>query len=166
MKNYLSIISKSNDKSVAFKLHPAVLALIIAIIVAGYIVLVVSAGHARTRLKASVENLRTQAAQMQSDAAELARLRATPITASKLDLRAVLINQATAVGFGRMLANLGVASGDSMEVTLDAVRYADFLSWVANLQAQRVWLQACRIENLPNTGMVRITATFSRSVAQ
>ena len=43
-----------------------------------------------------------------------------------------------------------------------AVAFADWLDWIASLGSQQVRLYACRIEALPEAGMVGVTATLQR----
>jgi general secretion pathway protein M len=51
-------------------------------------------------------------------------------------------------------------------VVFGAVPFADWLGWVAALQAQNVSLDAARVEALAAPGMVSVTATLGRPTAR
>ena len=52
---------------------------------------------------------------------------------------------------------------DHVQVAFGAVAFADWLGWIAALQAQQVRLEAARIEALSAPGMVSVTATLTRA---
>jgi type II secretory pathway component PulM len=54
---------------------------------------------------------------------------------------------------------------DHVHVAFGAVSFADWLGWIAALQAQHVRLEAARIEGLSAPGMVSATATLTRARA-
>lgn len=123
-----------------------------------------SGGRARTELQARVTTLRAEAAGLEQQALELERLRTTPATpASRSDLGAQVQRQAEAAGLGGALARLEVQDANRVAVTFAAVAFADWLAWVASLGSQQVRLSACRIEALPEPGMVGVTATLQRA---
>jgi type II secretory pathway component PulM len=47
-----------------------------------------------------------------------------------------------------------------------AVAFADWLAWVASLQAEHTRLDTVRVEALSTPGMVGIAATFTRARPQ
>ena len=53
-----------------------------------------------------------------------------------------------------------------MRVAFGAVSFADWLAWLAALQAQQVRLEAARVEALAAPGMVSVTGTLTRGGAQ
>lgn len=139
----------------------AVLAAVMGI--ALYAWFVHSAGQARTRLSTSVTALRTQAARVDQQAIEHARLRATPsATVSPTDLRALVQSRIDTAGLSRALARIDAPDADQVVVVFGAVAFADWLAWIAGLQSQQVRLDACRIEALAAPGMVSVTATLAR----
>lgn len=140
----------------------AILAVILG--VALYVWLVQSAGEARTRLQANVMILRAQAGTLEQQALELERLRATPTTpVSRSDLGAQVQAQVDAAGLGHALARIDAADANQVVVAFGALAFADWLDWVASLNAQHVRLAACRIEALPESGMVSVSATLLRA---
>ena len=132
-----------------------------------YLLLVQSANQARTQLRASVTVLRAQALRMESDANELARVRAMPSPAApQSDLRTQMQSQASATGLGRALLRIDAKGADQVQVVFGSVPFADWLAWVATLQEQHIRLDSSRIEALSTPGLVSITATFIRAKPQ
>lgn len=132
-----------------------------------YLLLVQSANQARTQLGTSVTALRAQALRMESDANELARVRAMPIPAApQSDLRTQMQSQANATGLGRALLRIDAKGADQVQVVFGSVPFADWLAWVATLQEQHIRLDTSRIEALSTPGLVSITATFIRAKPQ
>lgn len=143
----------------------AALAAILA--AAGYVLLLQSAERGRRQLRTSVTALRTQAALLDQQAAEHQLLRATPAApASPTDLRALVQARADAARLSGALTRIETLDADHVQVVFGAVPFADWLGWVAALQAQNVSLDAARVEALSAAGMVSVTATFSRARAQ
>ncbi len=129
-----------------------------------YLWLLQSATLARRDLTRSVTALREQAARLDRDAAELQRLRAQPAAAaSTTDLRSLVAAQAGAAGLSQALLHIEAAGADQVQVAFGAVAFADWLKWVAALQALHVRLDSCRIEAMSTPGLVSVTATLIRS---
>ncbi len=140
----------------------AVLAVLLG--VALYAALFESAGRNRALLHASISSLRTQAARLDAQALEYGRLRAAPaVTASPTDLRTLLQARAGEAGLASALLSIEAADANQAKVVFGAVPFADWLSWVATLQAQQVRIEQCRIEALATPGLVSVNATFTRA---
>jgi type II secretory pathway component PulM len=132
-----------------------------------YLWLIQAAGHARVRLGASVSALRAEAARLERDAAELARVRALrPPPAAQSDLRAHLQAQISTAGLAGGLLRIDAADANHAQVAFGSVPFADWLEWVAALQAQHIRLEVARIEALQTPGLVGVTATFARPQAR
>ena len=143
----------------------AVLAIILSVIL--YLWLVTSADRARAQLRSSVPMLRTQAVQLEQHASEHERLRVAPRSSvNPVDLRILLQTQADALGISHALAGIDMQTSDQAQVVMNAVPFAEWLSWVAAMQLQHVRLDSSRIVALPAPGMVNATATFIRIAAQ
>ena len=143
----------------------AVLAVLVG--AALYFWLLQSAYRARTQLGASLSVLRTQANRLMLDATELERVRALPAPpAAAGDLRALVQARAEAAGLARALVRIDAADANQAQVVFGAVAFADWIAWVASLQAEHVRLDTGRIEALSTPGMVGVTATFTRTRAQ
>jgi len=143
-----------------------VLAVLAAVLGAtAYLLVLHAADRGRGQLRASVTALRTQAALLDQQAAEHQRLRAAPApAASSADLRALVQARADAARF--VLTRIDAPDADHVRVTLGAVAFADWLGWIAALEAQHVRLETARIEALAAPGLVSVGATFARSRAQ
>lgn len=134
---------------------------------ASYLWLLHSADRARGPLRTSVAMLRTQAALLDQQAAEHERLRAMPAPASSpSDLRAMVQARADAARLSGALTRIDAPDPDHVQVTFGAVSFADWLGWIAALQAQHVRLETARIEALSAPGMVSATATLTRARAR
>ncbi len=143
----------------------AVLAAVVGI--ALYLSLVQSAYRARTQLGASVSVLRAQALRLDADANELARARAAPAApAPQTDLRTQVQAQTGAAGLASALLRIDARDADQVQVAFGSVAFADWLAWVAALQAQRIRLDTGRIEALSTPGLVSVTATLTRAKSQ
>ncbi len=143
----------------------AILAAVVAAVL--YLWLVQSAQRARTQLDASLSVLRAQAIRLDQDATELERVRAMPVpAAAQTDLRTLIQARAEAAGLARALVRIDAADANQVQVVFGAVAFAEWLAWVASLQAERIRLDTGRIEALSTPGMVGVTATFTRAKAQ
>ena len=132
-----------------------------------YVSLVQAVDRSRVELRTAVAALRARAALLELQAAEFERLRAAPAaTAEKTDIRALVQAQTGAAGLSRALVSSEAAAANQVKVVFGAVAFADWLSWVAGLEAQRVRLEACRIEALATPGLVNVTATLNRPQPQ
>ena len=143
----------------------AILAAVVAAVL--YLWLVQSAQRARTQLDASLSVLRAQAIRLDQDATELERVRAMPVpAAAQTDLRTLIQARAEAAGLARALVRIDAADANQVQVVFGAVAFADWLAWVAGLQAERIRMDTGRIEALSTAGMVGVTATFVRAKPQ
>ncbi len=143
----------------------AILAAVVAAVL--YLWLLQSAQRARTQLDASLSVLRAQAIRLDLDATELERVRAMPAPpATQTDLRTLMQARAEAAGLARALVRIDAPDANQVQVVFGAVAFAEWLAWVAGLQAERIRLDSGRIEALSTPGMVGVTATFTRSKPQ
>jgi general secretion pathway protein M len=132
-----------------------------------YLGLLYSADRARARLGTSVAALRTQAALLEQRAAEHQRLRATPAPAvSPTDLRTLVRERVDAAQLSGALTLLEAPDAEHVRIAFGALAFADWLNWIAALQAQHVRLEAARLEALATPGLVSVTATLARSGPQ
>ncbi len=143
----------------------AILAAVMAAVL--YLWLAQSAQRARAQLNASLSVLRAQSIRLDLDATELERVRAMPVPpAAQTDLRTLIQSRAEAAGLARALVRIYAADANQAQVVFGAVAFAEWLAWVASLQAERIRLDTGRIEALSTPGMVGITATFTRARQQ
>lgn len=140
----------------------AVLAVLSGLVL--YALLLHSASQARTQLRSSAPMLREQAARLDRQALEYGRLRAAPAaTASPADLRALVQARISGAGLAGALTRIEAADANQVTVAFGALPFADWLAWVASLQAQQVRLDSSRVEALATPGVVSVTATFARA---
>lgn len=134
--------------------------------VATYLALVVAALQAREPLHQQVEALRGESARMDQQARELEQLRrqpATAMTGEPLRERVQSVLDATPVAGSP--ARLEAPDPEHVVVVFEAVAFADWLRWLEALAARQVRLESCRIDALPASGQVGITATLVRAGA-
>lgn len=145
----------------------ALIALLVAAAALLYASLLLSAGPARERLRASVAELRVQSAQMSAQAAEYARLReAPPPGIATADLRSVVQAQVDAAGLSEGLVKMDALDTDRVQLTFGSVDFGQWLDWSRNLRAHHARIEACRIEALSTAGLVSVTATLVRTRPQ
>jgi general secretion pathway protein M len=146
----------------------AIIAVLAAVVgVALYLSLVQSAYRGRAQLGSSVSALRMQALRLDADANELARARAAPAApAPQTDLRTQVQALAGAAGLAGALLRIDARDADQVQVVFGSVAFADWLAWIATMQAQRVRLDSSRIEALTTPGLVSVTATLARAKSQ
>lgn len=131
---------------------------------AAYLLLVQAGYAAHQRLQSGVASLRSQAAGVVQQAAELDRLRATPAApASATDLRTLVEAHAGAAGLAHALLRVEARDAHRVVVVFGAIGFADWLQWVDGLGAQRVLVETCQIDALSAPGSVSVTATLLRA---
>ena len=142
-----------------------ILAALAAIIVAVlYVWFLQVSGRERTRLGASVAQLRSQATRLEEQARELVQLRSVPARkVSTEDLRTQMQARITDAGLARVLVSIDAPDPDRVKVVFGSLPFADWIAWVVSLQAQHIRLEDCRIEALTEPGLVTVTATFARA---
>jgi len=129
--------------------------------------LVQTVDRSRAELLASVPALRARADLLERQTVEFERLRAAPaMTVSQGDLRALVQAQAGSAELSRALVSAEAVDANLVKVVFGAIAFADWLEWVAGLEAQHIHLDACRIEALAAPGMVSIAATLARPKPQ
>ncbi len=143
----------------------AVVAALVAVLL--YVWLLQSAYRARVQIGSSLSVLRTQAQRLNADAAELDRVRAVPIPPlPQTDLRTQVQAAAASAGLARALLRIDAPDANQVQVAFGSVSFAEWLAWIAGLQAQHVRLESSRIEALSTPGLVGVTATLSRARPQ
>ena len=132
-----------------------------------YLWLASAADKARSRLHSSLPQLRVQAEEFEQQAAAYERIKVTPsMSPSSGDLQGLAQAQADALGLSHALNGIDALDGDQVQVTFQAVPFADWLKWTMAMQLQRVRFEKGRIEALPEPGMVTVTGTFVRATTE
>lgn len=142
-------------------------ALVAVLAAVAYVLVVHFADRGRGQLTASVATLRTQAARLEQQAAEHQRLRASAApAASPSDLRALVQARVDAARLSGALTRIEATDADHVSIAFGAVPFAEWLGWVAALQAQHVRLETARVEALAAPGLVSVAASLVRSRPQ
>ena len=132
-----------------------------------YLWLAAAADKARSRLHSSLPQLRVQAEEFEQQAAAYERIKVTPsMSPSSGDLQGLAQAQADALGLSHALNGIDALDGDQVQVTFQAVPFADWLKWTVAMQLQRVRFEKGRIEALPEPGIVTVTGTFVRATTE
>lgn len=116
----------------------------------------------RTRLRASLPGLRVEAQQMRVDAVTVPKLKSTTKPAPLAGGLREIVEQA-ASGHRLQLSQLDPEANGKLNIMLAAVPFDAWVKWLAILQAQQsIRLDTCRVEALPQPGMVKVQAVLSR----
>ncbi len=116
----------------------------------------------RARLRASLPRLRVAAEKIRADVAEVPKLKRDekPVLVAG-GLREMVEQAASADGLQVTQAN--AEGNNKLNVTLTAVAFDGWAKWLAALQIQKgIRLDSCRIEALPQPGMVKVQAVLTR----
>jgi general secretion pathway protein M len=146
----------------------AFLALIL-IPVFSYLLLWQPAHHAVAQLQASVPAMRAQAAHMRGQAAEVEALRHRPRPAlfDAAALKTAVEESAVRHQLRDALSALDAQEPNTVRITLASISFAQWLGWIRELeQEQHIRVDAADIAALPQTGMVKISATLTNGEAQ
>ncbi len=117
----------------------------------------------RQKLRASLPQLRANAEQMRLNAAEVGRLKTLPASAAlpKGGMRGAVENSAAAFKMRDSMSQVSVEGDGRISITMASVPFDNWVRWLGHLQEQyRIRLESCRIEALPQPGMVRIKAVL------
>ena len=117
----------------------------------------------RLRLRASLPQLKLSAAQMRANVDEVTRLKANLNQApqSAQSLRTLLEQSAAAYKLRDNLSQINTEGDNRIRLRLGSVPFDDWIQWLAQLQTQyRIRLESCRVEGLPQPGMVKVDAVL------
>ncbi|MBI4938651.1 MAG: type II secretion system protein M [Nitrosomonadales bacterium] len=122
------------------------------------------AHSASEKLRASLPVLRAQAEQMRAQVAEADMLRHRPRPAV-LDAGALKLAVEASAARHQMrdaLSTLDAQQPGAVRITLASVSFGQWLSWLRDLQQeQHIRAESVAVAALPQTGMVRISATLT-----
>lgn len=129
-----------------------------------YAMLLHSIEDSRVRLKARIGELRTQSADMDRQAAEISRLRATAGKSipAGADLPQTIQTIVESHGLSMAVARISGRDTENADLTLSNVSFAQWLAFARSMQAQQIRVENCKIEGVPGSGMVNITASLNR----
>jgi type II secretory pathway component PulM len=135
----------------------------------GYFLLWQPAHDAVAKLSVSVPAMRSQAAQLRDQTAEVAMLGHHPHPAV-LDadaLRSVVETSAEQHDIRGAITTLDIQGGNSVRVTLDSVSFDQWLRWLRDLQQeQHVRVDSAGIAASAQPGMVKVISTLTNGAEQ
>ncbi len=156
------ILDLWSSRAPAERAAAAVLAIVIGALLCFWFIHI--AGQERNRLKISVSALKSQSATMEQQSSEYGRLKAASANKPSLapqDLRGVIQGQIDSAGLSTSLIKMDAVDAGTVQISLNALSFANWLAFARNLQRQQIRIQTCRIEALSTADRVSITATLS-----
>jgi general secretion pathway protein M len=115
----------------------------------------------RARLRTSLPKLREEAQQLRANVLEVPKLKSAVRPVSPDGLREIV--EQTASSLGLQVTQANAEGNNKLNVTLTAVAFDGWVKWLAALQTQKgIRLDSCRIEALPQPGMVKVQAVLAR----
>lgn len=121
----------------------------------------------RQKLRANLPQLRTHAEQMRLNEAEVGRLKTLPASAAlpKGGIRGAVENSAAAFKLRDSMSQVSVEGDGRISFSMAPVSFDNWVRWLGHLQEQyRIRLESCRVEALPQPGMVRVKAVLAGKV--
>jgi general secretion pathway protein M len=118
----------------------------------------------RQKLRANLPQLRASAEQMRLNAAEVVRLKTLTSSAAlpKGGIRGAVEESAAAFKLRDSIGQVSLEGDGRISISLDMVSFDNWVRWLGHLQEQyRIRLESCRVEALPQPGMVRIKAVLA-----
>ena len=119
----------------------------------------------RARLTTRVQQLRVELTQLRADAEEIKRLQSQMPVRGGNSLEVVARQSAALFGLPDLERSLSARGNDRLEVNLESVAFDAWLRWLGELGLQGVSLATCKVEAMPEPGMVRIKATLARATS-
>lgn len=118
----------------------------------------------RQKLRANLPQLRINAEQMRLNAAEVVRLKTLPSSASLPNggIRGAVEKSAVAFKLRDSMGQISMEGDGRISISMATVTFDNWVRWLGHLQEQyRIRLESCRVEALPQPGMVRIKAVLA-----
>jgi general secretion pathway protein M len=119
----------------------------------------------RARLTTRVQQLRVELTQLRADAEEIKRLQSQMPVRGGNSLEVIARQSAALFGLPDLERSLSARGNDRLEVNLESVAFDAWLRWLGELGLQGVSLATCKVEAMPEPGMVRIKATLARATS-
>lgn len=134
-----------------------------------YFLLWQPAHDALAKLRAAVPAMRAQAVRLHSQAAEVEALRHQPKPAlfDAAALKLAVEESAVRHQLRDAVSTLDAQEPNAVRITLASVPFAQWLGWLRDLEReQHIRVDAAGIVALPQSGMVKISATLTNGAAQ
>lgn len=118
----------------------------------------------RQKLRANLPQLRMSAEQMRLSSAEVARLKTLPpsVALPNGGVRGAIEESAVAFSLRDSISQVGVEGEGRISISMASAPFDNWVRWIGHLQEQyRIRLESCKVEALPQPGMVRIKAVLT-----
>lgn len=118
----------------------------------------------RQKLRANLPQLRANAEQMRLNAAEVVRLKTLSSSASLPNggIRSAVEKSAETFKLRDSMSQVSMEGDGRISILMATVSFDAWVRWLGHLQEQyRIRLESCRVEALPQPGMVRIKAVLA-----
>jgi len=118
----------------------------------------------RQKLRVILPQLRVNAEQLHLNAAEVVGLKTLPSSASLPNggIRGAVEESAAAFKLRDSMNQVSVEGDGRISISMATVPFDNWVRWIGHLQEQyRIRLESCRVEALPQPGMVRIKAVLA-----
>lgn len=134
-----------------------------------YFLLWQPAHHAVAKLNSMLPTLQAQYTKLLAHAAEVDTLRHRPQLAAldTMALKSSIEDAAVRHHLRASITSLEAQEPNGLRITCDAVSFATWLAWLRELQQeQHIRADSVSISALPQTGMVKISATLVNGIVQ
>lgn len=121
---------------------------------------------ARKKTRASLPQLKADLEVMRSNAAEVARLKKMSLAKSPPGggIREAVEQSAAVFKLRSSISRLDAGNAGRITLVLPTVAFDDWLRWVGHLhERQHIRVESCRVEALPQPGLVAISAVLTGS---
>jgi hypothetical protein len=150
-----------SSRAPAERTAAAILAIVVGVLLCFWFLHI--AGQERNRLKILVSTLKSQSAAMDQQRTEYGQLKAASANKPPLapqNLREVIQGLIDSAGLSTSLIKMDASDTGAVQISLNALSFANWLAFARNLQTQQIGIEACRIE-AQSADQVRINATLS-----
>jgi type II secretory pathway component PulM len=124
---------------------------------------------AAAKLHNNLPALQAQATKLQDQATEIEMLRHRPVIVAldAVALKSSIAESATRHQMSTYINGNEVQEPNAVRITCDAIPFAMWIKWLRELeQEQHIRAEAISISALPQTGMVKISASLSNGIIQ
>ena len=146
-----------------------ILASMILIPVIFYLILWQPAHNAVTKLRNTIPILQAQSLKMNNQASEVDSLRHRPVLAAldSVSLKSSIIDSATRNQVYAAITSIDAIKSNSVRITCDEISFSSLISWLHDLEIeQHIRPDSISISALPQSGMVKISATLTNGIVQ
>ena len=134
-----------------------------------YFLLWQPAHSAVSKLQKSIPILQAQSVKLKDQVTEVDSLRHRPVLAAldPVALKTSIIDSASRHQLNGAITSLDALKSNGVHITCDAISFAALINWLHALeQEQHIRADSISISALPQSGMVKMSATLSNGTAQ